>query len=1180
MIAQRGKAREKAALPSRATIPPDVGPATTISTSGGGPQGAGLAQGDKFFLQLADQKDVGRISGEVIAERSVPLGERRYSLTEPRAWFFLEDGQSVYVESRSGTFTAGQRATGGTGGGIEQGTLVGDVVLRLYAMRSDGARPDPQQDQATGILRTSRMSIDWTLGQFDVPDDFNLTWDTIANQMAYQGKGIIAQFDPQTQVLDSLAIASTREIVIAPAGRKSVPTQRDADSPTAANIASGTFASAGVNVGANAGANIGTGPDTQPSAAEAGTTSSTGDTPALQAESLYSVMTDGAVRITRGLATVEAASLRGGARLIDGTLPQRHTSATSQETQASAGNNNTQHAPAATSAEQVDIATSPPPTPETIAAASITRIKLAGPLEVRRLIDGTAPAELLRDDWWAALGSSPERDVEARDQERGLSVRANSMVAMGTRGLITLESTNAGGVQVISKDSGTLEAQRLEVDRGGSVARVVGAGRLTATEAGGEDESDTADGQIAKAISSDEQQSAPATIRWSEKADFVFAPGNTAGAGAGAEATGGEFERLERAHFLGRVESVAQGSTISGNEMMVAFAALPNPEANANPESKSKKMPATDAIIAERAQVLGRARVRDAKENLIEGDLLTVDFVRGVTGQATPTTFDVQGQARAVFGEQTLDARSIRGSLREVVAKAETITQPTIQPSIQTKTQANPTSSVEVASLVASGSASTPVRFVGKDGLLARARTIEADPSLQRATLLGIDGELAVVARDELDQTQQQPDAGASKPASNLASGSASGTRIDLDGLARTARLPNGGTLAFRETDATGLVRTIDATSTGLIALDESAGLATMERSVVASLKDAISTATLEAERLQVRFEQREKVAESKPATTQGTPDPSATARDAQGIDAPTNQPAMTVRVTMIEAQSPDSLVQATIRSLDDDAPTMYYVEAPELHALPLEQSLEARGAGRLLATRAASSERTPGSKQSPATNPRPQQPGLLGASASSDTGSAGDTLVSWKDRMTYSQTTNQAQVVGGVRLIHRGVAGTGTELDRNAQANTPTTPVTPSLLECETLTLELMSREQGDASQPSQPPPSTSTLRSAIAVGGVWGSMQGQEFTSARATFDAIAGMLLAFGDASTTVTVAATKDQPPLDASQIRINTRTGRVEVVDPGTIQTGPSTSSNPRPVSLPPAGPATSPPGPR
>jgi hypothetical protein len=150
---------------------------------------------------------------------------------------------------------------------------------------------------------------------------------------------------------------------------------------------------------------------------------------------------------------------------------------------------------------------------------------------------------------------------------------------------------------------------------------------------------------------------------------------------------------------------------------------------------------------------------------------------------------------------------------------------------------------------------------------------------------------------------------------------------------------------------------------------------------------------------------------------------------------------------------------------------------------------------------------------------------------------------------MRYAEAERRAVARGLVRLAHR-----------------ETTHAPASLLECETLTLDLIA-PTGSAAEAASP---GATLRQALAEGGVWGNVQGREFTAARAIFDAAASRIEAYGDVSATVTVAAAENQAPLSASRIRIDTATGRAEIVDPGTIQATQTETREPMPT--PPPGP--------
>lgn len=1052
VVARSGK---PATAPSAKPTTPDLSTVPNLSSSvAQGPQGASLAQGERFFLQLADRQDPTRIAGDVTAERSVPKGERRYELTQPRAWFFLLDGRSVHVEAASGLLTVARQTAGGIGGGLESGSLVGDVVVRVFAARGDQTRPEPGVTRAIGVLRTSRLSIDWMLGQFDAPEDFELAWETIA----YSGRGVLAQFDPQTRVLDSLAVATTREIVI----QQGAGTGGDAPRAGGADAGAGAVGGAITSGGTSTSGGVSQGAVSTPAIEDVA-----------QVESLYALSSTGAVRITRDQATLDAPSLRGGMRLVNGSLPTGVTNErTSAATPADGGPAVSLGAPAgSTSAPAANLPASGGAVPAAPAAPGPTRITLAGPLEVQRVLDGAAPAELARDDWWARLGEGTTGDaVIARDASRGLELRAASAMVMGTRGLMTLAASIEQPVMLRSDTAGELTAERVEADRTNQTVRVVGAGTLVG---------------VAKADAK-KAGGAPAgpapSVRWKESAAFVFAGGAR------------EFEQLQQARFVGEVASAADGTLVTGSQMVVDFA----------PHVAGSLVPA-------RARVLGEASVADAKGNRARGDVLAVEFASDQAGQASPASFDVQGRAVAEFDGQELRAESMKGALARVSAKEAT-------PGVAQASGATGRAT-ELTSLIATGGSDAPASFVGKDGVRAEAHTIEAMPVERAATLRGVPGAPARVVRAVEGEGASSEFVG-------------TGPVIAFNEARRTIVMDAGGQVSFDERAGERPVRCLQATARGPISFDEATGVATLRDSVVASMREqreqSAREARMEAAEVTVRFERVEK------AEQDGVKGPAGAGTSSGSPTAGAN-----LRATSVEASSPagSGPVRATIQEFEnlaaDDQTAghqtfgdqanrpkiTYHIEAPRLSVLAASNAFEALGAGRLLATRV-------DSMRADTTRAGSASPSVFAGSG------AGDTLVSWRDSMRYAEGERRAVARGLVRLAHR---------------ETAQSPA--SLLECETLTLDLLAPTGGNTGEASP----GATLRQALAEGGVWGNVQGREFTAARAIFDAPASRIEAFGDASATVTVAAAANQAPLSASRIRIDTATGRAEIVDPGTIQ---------------------------
>lgn len=1083
--------------PGATATTPNLSNVPALNTSQGG-----LTQGEKFFMQFADRADPTRIAGEVTADTSQPLPERRYQLTKPVAWFFTTDGRSVYVEADEGQMRVASEAArtpptkststprGGSGGsgGVETGSLVGNVFIRVFATTADGSRPDINTATPFATLKTSRISVDWLLGQMEIPESFDATWQTLD----YAGQAAVIQFDPATRIIDSIAIAKTKNITIRPENNTKSDT-------TTKQIASSTATS---NPNPTPNAQAGSPKQATPPRDSKPTTQQNAqpDETALGVENFYSINTPSTLTVTQGEGLkLVAASLQGYARLVDGKIARinrEETDTASPPSAPSSGQatppSNPSTNPTTSTPSQTSQPTKQNTQPEQSTVDQPTHIALTGPIEVRRILK--APQELARDAWWATLQSSSSQRITADDTTRGLSLLADTAEVAGSRQLLTLNASGDTPLTIQSRDAGDLTARTMQLDQRTNIARVVGSGTLV--------------GQAAKP---DSQQSTPIdspTIKWREKAEFTFARDGT------NKSTANSATRLTRAHFLGAVDATSSGANVRANELVTQFETLTRRDA-ANKQ--------TQVTLPTQSQAIGQASVTDAANALFAADVITVKFTPSAdASNAIPTSFIGAGMASAKIPHVAkpnpanpntaqptepqfdhLTAREITGSFHSVPREAKQ------------GEQNQSATTIELATLNATGTALEPVNFQSHDNVRATSLSLAADVPGQEVTLEGSAQHPATLLRDESNIT---------------------GPKIILNGLKRTAQLPTGGRMELREAKdpnntAPKPTAALIASADGPITYDESAATTTLADNVVATLEDGVQISRLNAANVTVAFVMPAEASKNSNATPSNTITATPFATNAQVS-------------SVIATGSPNQPASATItnKPATENAPSStYFVEAPRLTALAQERAFEATGPGRLLAHIGAPEKAV---ESAPATT-----------ATKFEATSAGDTLVQWQSTMSYRESESLAKATGRVRLAHREVAGD-----------------TPSLLECETLSLTLAN------TQPNQPAPtpnsqprdssamgslfSNTAFTSALAEGGVWGNLQGQEFTSVTATYDVPAGLLEARGDAITPVTIAAAPAKngspttSPLTAARVKINTRDGRVEVIDPGTVQTGP------------------------
>lgn len=624
--------RQEGATPSD-IAPPDIRVINSGQGAGGNLVGI-LSGGTGFFMQVADKDDPSRVAAEITADTSEPIEGSRYRMEQPRAWIFLKDGRTLAIQAAKGqTRIPNQRNSR-----PEEGTLEGDVIIRLFDATPDGRRPDVDKDHAVLVARTSRVQFDATTGELIASDKLTIRGD----QVDFSGAGMTLIYSEAAQRVELLRIAKSDFLTIKPAAPRADKKPKPAPTPDPAQ-ASGN-APAG---------------DSAPA-------------PKQPIETLYALVARENVHVVYAGRDATADLLEGWARLVDNRLPDDAFGAVR------AAAPPTPNAAAGAVAPPASTGASPP-APDALAAArspaasastppidqDAVTITWTGLLEVRPV----ASAEVLARDHVAVALSSPTPDgVIITDEASGARAMGSRVTyATTTRdvaitGIDASDPTDIGQWAVVaSANSGQLRAPHMQFSLVTGVAQLAGPGWICPDATVLPDQVTQA---IAAAASDPFAQAGidlpteriPATIQWSRDAEFTFATdrdGQITGVLKRVLMTGDVLARDGKGSL--RADAVTAGF-LPSTSSSAASAAEPPDATLGNPLSSS-----SSSRLAH-IQAVGNAQILDAHDAGITARQLDIAF-NPMVDEVTPTSIDAQGSARAWRDQTSLRAGSINAAL-------------------------------------------------------------------------------------------------------------------------------------------------------------------------------------------------------------------------------------------------------------------------------------------------------------------------------------------------------------------------------------------------------------------------------------------------------------------------------------------------------------------------------------
>lgn len=623
--------------------PPDI----RVINSGAGQNASGgnlvgiLSGGTGFFMQIADKDDPSRVAAEITADTSEPIEGSRYRMEQPRAWIFLDDGRTLAIQAAKGqTRIPNQRNSR-----PEEGTLEGDVIIRLFDAKPDGQRPDVEKDRAVLVARTPRIQFDATTGELIANDTLTIEGD----QVDFSGAGMTLVYSEAAQRIELLRIAKSDRLVIKPGAKRG---ERAAKPPTPA----------ATPTGASTGDGAAPAPSGEPESA-----------PAQPVETLYALVARDNVHVVYGGRDATADLLEGWARLIDNKLPEGALGAVRAAAPAAPASAPAATSPASSAASPTTLAAAAPGTTDSPATASPADesvvITWTGMLEVRPV----ASAEMLARDHVAIALSSPASDGVIVTDEASGARAMGSRVAYATTtrevsitGVDKADPTNMGQWAVVaSGNSGQLRAPQMQFSLATGVAQLAGPGWICP-------DATVLPDQIAQAIDAAASdpfaqagidlpaEAIPATIQWTRDAEFTFATdgdGQISGVLRRVLMTGDVVARDDKGSL--RADAVTASfleSTSHGAPTLTPTPETVDPTSLANPLASS-----TSSRLAH-IQAIGNAQILDAKDAGIAARQLDIAF-NPTTRETTPASIDAQGSARAWRDETSLRAGSINAAL-------------------------------------------------------------------------------------------------------------------------------------------------------------------------------------------------------------------------------------------------------------------------------------------------------------------------------------------------------------------------------------------------------------------------------------------------------------------------------------------------------------------------------------
>lgn len=587
--------------------------------------------GRELFVRILDKDDTSRIAAELLAEAMEPLEPGRYRVLRPRAWYFLDNGETIYVRADSGDVVRPADAQA-----PERGVLVGGVEVRLFAPVADGRRIDLNMDRPIASLQTEHLEFDAMLGELATDEAVSIT----SERVDFLGRGLRAYFNEPEQRINSLTVLSGRRMVFRPRANPS-----GAEHPVPVDTPP-------VNEHQPAGEGA---PGPQPAHAAPRPVES----PSRPRETLYLTTFEGGVVLMRGAGRLRADRLQVWSRLLDNRLPDDAIAPVFGAPFDSIGVSSADPMPipaflaAAAMARQADQQATPDPA-ETI-------LEWSGQMTIRPLAE--TPDELASDHLFVRATAADSGVVTLHDQDSGASIECALASYAATSRLARFEADPADPNAVVTisvPDTGSVRVPLLTAAIGDDEARLNLAGP-----------------GLARGVEENR------VIRWSDHADMRLVHERDRTELRSATFTGDVTVSDTRASIRSDSLTADFVRTLSGDTTPVTLDAAGNVVAS---DDQSGRL-ASDALHvrfdpaqADRSEltptrVIATGNVRASQESsTVSGDVLEADLVRRPKPGSTDTEVAVTTaviRGRATYASDDGRSEPISASADEIHADVD-----------------------------------------------------------------------------------------------------------------------------------------------------------------------------------------------------------------------------------------------------------------------------------------------------------------------------------------------------------------------------------------------------------------------------------------------------------------------------------------------------------------------------
>ncbi|MBL8991339.1 MAG: hypothetical protein JNJ48_07145 [Phycisphaerae bacterium] len=419
---------------------------------------AGLQRGGQARVQFVDRNDPARTAGQ-LEWKSLEPQEGGFALVQqPTGTIFTRDGSVVLVKAATARLFTPPRASE-----PESGTFSGDVTVRLFRPRPDGAL-DVAVDPPALTFTTRSLSFDLALGEATTRESWSLDSDLVKAS----GRGIRAIGNFVINAVELLELQQTDPVTINPAADRSTR-RATADRPA----------------------------DQQPVSGP----------PSPPVISIYRATLSDDVRVEQAGRSIQSDALELLLRLVDNRLPEDAIRGVSPEDRRAADQQ-----PATLPWPGVVHPRLAVARPGAIDPARPITLAWSGPLVLRRIEQ--APAALGAEQVLARFTAERSGLVRMSDPASAAGGTAPVLTYGATSRTLALLGPSPDSVTLNLGQRGELLAERFTQNLGSGIGQVVGAGSITL-----QTRDDTPAGEPGV-------PPPPMRLAWTDQADFVFATAN------------------------------------------------------------------------------------------------------------------------------------------------------------------------------------------------------------------------------------------------------------------------------------------------------------------------------------------------------------------------------------------------------------------------------------------------------------------------------------------------------------------------------------------------------------------------------------------------------------------------------------------------------------------------------